>query len=178
MSRPGIAFSQLDIPELLALHNTLAQQSGEPTKKTWTGSRMDLIQRVAILRTLPFKKAKAVLAPPKTAEEKDRARPLSLFILNALAIVDHFEDAATGATLTQAEAARRSRKSVVSVGLTYADVLKLVLERFPHARTSTVMLRQMAWQVRHREPKNGITAEDFDHCTLPDKRPTKRKETI
>jgi hypothetical protein len=167
MSRPIVAFSQLDIPQLLTLHNTLAQQSGEPTKKTWHQSRTDLVTRVAILRTLPAKKE---IARRKSVA---RERPLTLFILKLLTIVDRYEDAVTGESISKARAARRDKSSLVSVGLAYAVILRRVLAQFPEARTSTLMLRQMAWQIRNSEPKNGITEDDFTKYPMPQKRPHK-----
>lgn len=167
MSRAGIAFSTLGIPELLQLHNTLAQQSGERTVKTWTRSRMDLVQRVAILRTLPHTKHVAIRA------HEERSRPLTLFILAALAFVDKYEDA-KGAKLTRAEGKRRIEAgdtSIIKVGLYYGEVLARVRKRFPESRTSVLMLRQMAWQLRNREPKNGIHPDDFDRFPMPHKRP-------
>jgi hypothetical protein len=175
MSRSAIPFSQLTIPELLTLHNTLAQQSGEPTRKTWSDSRGRLVERVAILRTLPFKKVAA--AAKRRSDE--RARPLTLFILKTLAIVDHYQIAETGERITKAQAANWPRNTIISVGLAYPEVLERVQLEFPEARTSTLMLRQMAWQVRNHEPKNGIHPKDFDAFTMPDKRPhtSKRKES-
>lgn len=167
MSRPSSALSQLDTPALLTLHNTLAQQSGAPTVKAWHGSRMSLIERVSILRTMPK-------APPAMEKRHapPRAQPIRRVMLKALEVVSHYEAKATGVKISKQAAKSYPRESLLSVGLPYREVLARVLAKMPHARTSIITLRVAAAAVRNNE-------RGFENCKLPQKRPhnSTRKDT-
>lgn len=171
MSRPVIPFSELTIPQLLVVHNTLARQCGEPTKTAWHGSRMALIQRVAILRTLPFKLAKG--EKPKTLRAKrqrmKRAAPVRMAILKALSIVSHYECPITGNFISLRTARGMDTSKLNSVGRHYSDVLADVLARFPESKTTGRDLRWTQTQARNCVP-------GFEGFTMPTKRPHTNKE--
>lgn len=165
MSRPIVPFSQLDVPQLLTLHNTLAQQCGEPTKKSWHQSRTDLVMRVAILRTLPAKKQIAV------AFKRPRRQPIREVMMKHLAVVSHYECGKTGKKLSRQAAARRQRSEVISVGLAYPEVLRRIRRELPDARTTGGTLRVACWATRNGEP-------GFEDFKLPQKRPHNSTEQV
>lgn len=179
MSRPIIPFSTLDTPALLTLHNTLAQQCGEKTKKSWHDSRCRLVERVAILRTLPAKKALAAKPAVKKLRKKvKREQPIRQAILAALAIVSHYEERVTGARVNVKDVrSAKHRHKLVSVGLHYADVLAIVRKKFPGASSGADLrwhqfhARNEALQKAKRRGDEKRAYGSFDGFTMPHKRP-------
>jgi len=156
------------------MFNDLASARGvAKIKSPPRGGRIELVQRVAILRATPI--SKKVIPVRKGMEKKrsggtvarlaipvrrsvakkrvpparpSRPSPIRDSILKHLAVVSHYE---------------KSGGKRRSVGLLYADVLARVKKDHPHARTDVRDLRVAASMVRQNV--SGFA------CKLPDKRP-------
>jgi hypothetical protein len=163
----AIPYTQMNITELVAVHNALAADRGvDPIASRWHGGLCALVQKVAILRTqrpvpkpITSKRARAA-----ARRAKKRAAPLRDFILKELAKVHHYEDA-TG----KPYGPRMQRPAgCVSVGFPYAMIAQRVAAKFPTCRAVSTMIEQTAHFAR-------TGAEGFE-CRLPDKRPRGRKQ--
>lgn len=166
----AISFTTLKIPGLIEAHNVLASTRGVPPLRNWHDSRCKLAERVALLRTqkmiaptpandnTPQPKPKA---PPRP---KRRRQPVRDAILKSLAFISHYENAKTGVHVHKLAAWRHERADLISVGLPYSEVFKMVKKLAPDSNVSCAQLRLAANQVRAGQP-------GFAHCKLPTKRP-------
>lgn len=131
------------LARLIALHNQLAAERG----KLGIGkhaNRCDVVQRLAILRTM-----KPIPPPAPVRPKKKREQPIRDAILKALTFVDYYENAVTGERVSKYTS---RRNTVYSVGLSYSEVLARVRAQFPDARTSEADLRWNANQTRVKLP--------------------------
>lgn len=139
----------------------MAVQLDIPKIKTWKGSRCDLVQRVALIRT---RRMECKAAPERrTKKPKTRRQPMRDLILKLLAKVTHYEDK-KGVRIKRKHEADRDPAQVFSVGMSYGEILKRVKARFPKSKISNGQLRWNAAMVRAEET-------GFENCTLPQKRP-------
>jgi len=162
-----IPFSTMNIPDLVAVHNQLAQPRGFAPLRAWGDSRCKLVERVAILRTY-----KPIPPEPKKGKAKRlrRLQPIRDAILEALAFISHYEDAKTGEVVSKRAAKKRDPKTLLSIGLAYPEIIKRVRHRLrkPKWTCEGITLRWTAAKVRNGAP-------GFEHGTLPQKRPHSAK---
>lgn len=125
--------NRMTIAELLAFHDREAEKRNLPKLGEWKGPRLELSERV-----------KAMVAP------KPRVF-VRAAVLETLAKVTHYEHRTTGEQLsTRAwlKLAPAERAEYRSVGLPYDEVLRIVHERVPGAKTTRQSLRQTVAFIR------------------------------
>lgn len=152
-----INYSALSDSELVALHNALAPER-DVSAMRW--NRCELVERIAILRTL---KPKRPPAPSRVVHLATRKQPVRDAILKEIGLITHYEHAVSGDLIAVADASKYQTRLLISVGLPYAEVLARVRKQFPETRLSVADLRWSANQVRSM-------AAGFEGCSLPEKR--------
>jgi len=166
MSPKEIPLALQSILQLLETHNALALERGEAQLKSWHASHCTLAQRVAILRTRSIvigQQAQGVADTSLTHARVKRNMPIRRAMLAALSYIDHYEVAATGKALSKRAAKRHDRRTLLSVGLPYSEVITRIKQKVPNARTTPLALRVAAAAIREGQP-------GFE-TTLPQKRP-------
>lgn len=157
---PIIPLSTMTTPELLAAYNSLAKDRGVEKLKKWSGTRCQLGERVAILRTM--KRLPEKIAPKKSHRTKiaglGKPRPQAIrsATLAALCIVTHYED-------SKGNRVGKKTPRALAVGLPYSAVLKIVRKQFPKSKVCTDSLWWAANKASSKTP-------GFE-CNLPHKRP-------
>lgn len=109
-----------------------------------------------------------VPAKNKNCAVKRRAQPVRDAMLEALAFISHYERS-DGKRISKQMMGRKAAPgvlphSVVSVGLSYAQVRERVKKKHPESIISIDFMRWSAAMVRKGEP-------GFERGSLPDKRP-------
>jgi hypothetical protein len=167
---PKPTLSQMSSHQLLAEYNALAPARGLKQRAQWKGDFTHLVEKVALLRATP--PLPPDQAPPKPQQppmsrfhsrHTERYRPVRRAVLEALCFVTHYEDIATGKSMSPRTAKTRDPKTIVSVGLPYPEVLARVRRRCPGCKTTGGALRFAATMIR-----NGTAGYE---AKLPHKRP-------
>ena len=164
MSPKPVPLTQMNSHQLLEEYNNLAATRGHKQRSMWKGDRVELIQRIAMLRaTSPIPPVATAQEAKPRVDHTERYRPVRRAVLEALCFVTHYEEVATGKTMNPRTAATRDPKTIVSVGLRYPEVLARVRRRCPGCKTTGGALRFAATMIR-----NGTTGYE---AKLPHKRP-------
>lgn len=169
MLQQPIPYTQLNVAQLVTIHNELAVDRGvDPINGRWSQGLCALAAKVAILRTQRPVPKPVITKRSRTAARraKKRAAPLREFILKQLALVQRYEDPITNKFYGPRTLNRPA--GCVSVGFPYAMIAQRVAAKFPTCRSVSVMIEQTAHFAR-------TGAEGFE-CQLPDKRPRGRKQ--
>jgi hypothetical protein len=175
--------SAMDPATMRAVFNLLASERGAP-KAPRGADRFTLGKGIALLRATPIPK-KATAAPVKRTRKENGAAPARIrpFALAELARVVAYEHKETGETIAANifEGGAYDDSQWLSVGASYAEVVKTVRKKFPESRISSNVLRRFAHHVRAAakiEAAGGVMPPAFDgYCNilLPETRPQARR---